>query len=138
MGTIHTCTSMPSADRSVPVAGVGRGRQGAGMAVDGNGGPMQPLDDEPQSPAEPLTASTPPGATTDAMTQGAPIGAEPAPATAAPAPAEPASAAAEPDKTQTPMAAFDRLSMKWLVSAGAVVVALIVAVVAVLVLGPAR
>jgi hypothetical protein len=157
------------------------------MAVDGNGGPMQPQDDPASPPvtADDATHSGPPAdvtaepeheavahtdasapAATAAEPETAPAApAEPETAPAAPAepetapaaPAEPEAAAeaaaAEPDGTTispvipgkaakrpvTPIAAFERVPVRWLVVAGGAVLVMIVALAAVLLLtGPSK
>jgi hypothetical protein len=121
------------------------------MAVDGNGGTMQPLDDEPQSPVAPSGAETPAAAPSGAKTRAEPrhaaaesAGSEPAAESAGSEPAAGAEREANgaagpvPARRRTPMAAFDRVSVKWLATASAAVVLLIVAVGAVLLLGTPR
>src|SRR5262245_54162134 len=145
---MHTCASMPTSD---PVAPVGRGRQGQDMAADGNGGPMQPQDDE----ASPRDEAPPAVPAAEAASEPSPeAAAEPSPEAAAPVAAtnepdvahEPGvspPASTTPDKTAkrltVSIAAFGRVPGKWLILAGSVAVVVIVAIAAVLLLaGPSK
>jgi hypothetical protein len=136
-----------------PVAPVGRGRQGQAIAVDGNGGTMQPQDYQ----------GSPPVTDDDAAPSGPPAEVSPEPDPEAHAKAEPvapsdtdarpeAPTVAEPDVSPStptspekaakrpviPVAAFDRVPRRWLIVAGAAVLVVVVALAAVLLSGPAK